>query len=549
MRLTRHIKTIFLSSFIIFASLGFVLIQSGTAMGGNIYYIDPNGNDNTGDGSQGKPWQHLSYACGRVTTPGSTIHINSGNYTDNNRCELAIGVNIQGAGVGSVKITSAYGGGVVTGYIFRQTTPTNPIAAGNNEISGFTLDGSNKTLQTGIFIRGTDRLNLHHLKFQNIKVNALWVEGHYDWANRETNPPPAYGQNVILHDIETNDTTSEADYGAGERLGAIWLGALENAQVYNLTINENYPSRGTGIKAVWGWLKAFKGYSWTINTNTQNTDDFVFEMYNFLGDSEIYNGIFNHAISLNGGPQNMIPGSTWNLKIHDTQTDFSAFSGMPEGALGHELSHNYLDFYNNTITNNKGRGIGLWTTNALTGTSITGWRFRNNIVYSCGGGGIEIYRGALSGVEIYNNVFDTISNAWYGGYGISFETFSGTLTGAKIQNNLIIGAMTAPIYVYNVTNTLIDHNWFYNNGNNNDVKISENGTTVTNNIKGTAPGITGSGKQPDPYYRPAGSSSNLVDAGVNVGLPYVGSAPEIGAYEFQGTPETPPLPPKNLRIR
>ncbi len=499
------------------------------------YYISTKGNNSTGDGSAGKPWATLSYACSRVTTSGNTIYIDTGSYADNNRCNLAAGVNIQGAGVSSVLITSAYTGTMGTGYIYRQTTPAKPIAAGNNEISGFTLDGSNKTLYAGIFIRGTDHLNIHHLKFQNIKSSALWIQGYYDWANSETTPPPAYGQNDIIHDIETNDVSSEADLGWGARLGAIQLGALENAQVYNLTINENYAGRGTGVKAVWGWLKGFKGYNWTINTNVANGDAFVFEMYNFLGESEVYNCTFNHALSLNGGPQALVSGSSWNLKIHDTKTDFSGFAN---GALGHELSHNYLDFYDNYVVNNRGRGVGLWTTNALTGTSVTGWRFRNNVVYKCGVGGVSIEKaGTMSGVEIYNNVFDTLSNVPYGGYGISAESFSGTLTGAKIQNNLIVGAVTASIYIKSMTNTLVDHNFFYGNGNNNDVKNSGTGTVNTNNIKSNAaPGITGTGNRPYPYYQPSGSGSNLVNAGVNVGLPFSGSAPDIGAYEYQAGP-------------
>src|SRR5690349_3920768 len=78
------------------------------------YYVDPNGSDTTGNGSAAAPWKTLSNACAKVTSSGNTIYINAGNYTDNNRCNLAMGVNVQGAGTSAVTITSAYAGGMGT---------------------------------------------------------------------------------------------------------------------------------------------------------------------------------------------------------------------------------------------------------------------------------------------------------------------------------------------------------------------------------------------------------------------------------------------------
>lgn len=491
------------------------------------YYVDPNGNDTSGNGSSTSPWKTLSTACSKVTSSGNTIYLNAGTYSDNNRCNLALGVNIQGAGKTSVLIKTAYNGGWGTGYIFRQTSPSAPMVHGNNEISGFTLDGSSKTLSAGIFIRGTDQINIHDIKFQSIKNNAIWLEGYYDWSNNTMVEPPAYGLNDIIHDVETNDTTTDANNGPGERMGAINIGGMANAQLYNLTINENLPNRGTGVKSVPGWLKNFKAYNWTVKTDVTDTNAFVFEMYNFLGDSEIYASTYYHTLSLNGGPQSLSAGSSWNLKIHDTVTDLTNVN-LP-GVVGHELSHNYLDFYNNYMAGIQGRAAGLWSTNYTTGSGVTHWRFRNNVVYNCGDG-LHIVRGNNSYVEIYNNVFDTITAKPWGGSGIDGSAFSGSLSGTKIQNNLIMNTAAAPISIGgSMSSTLVDHNWFYNTGNGNNVANSSSSTTQTNNTKGVAPQFSSSGVRPDPYYR--STSGNLVDAGVNVGLPYSGQAPDIGAYE------------------
>ena len=62
-----------------------------------IYYIDPNGNDLSGDGSKENPWASLSFAS-LAARSGSTIHVNAGNYTDDHVCLVARGVNIEGEG-------------------------------------------------------------------------------------------------------------------------------------------------------------------------------------------------------------------------------------------------------------------------------------------------------------------------------------------------------------------------------------------------------------------------------------------------------------------
>jgi len=494
------------------------------------YYVDPNGSDTSGNGSQTSPWKSLSNACSKVSS-GNTIYLNAGSYTDNNRCNLATGVTIQGAGKTLVTIISAYSGGYGTGYIFRETGQTSPVPHGNNDISGFTLDGSNKTLSAGIWLRGTDNNTIHDMKFQHIMSHAVKLAGWTYWTDYNTTtmtPPGAWGYNDTVHDVAIDDCTSQNTQATDDRYGAIDLEALSNCQLYNITINENYAAHGTGVKAVPGWLQGFKGHDLTISTNTAYSDSFVFETYNYSGDSEIYNSTFYQSISLNGGPLALDSGSTWNLKIHDNTIDLSK---MTVQSVGQELSHHWLNFYNNYITGNKGIAAGLWTTNYLTASSVSHWRFNNNIIYNCADG-LDVVRGNLSYVEIYNNIFDTLTANPWGGNGIDLSSSNISLSGAKIQNNLVMNAAAAPIQVGStLSNTLVDHNWLYNNGGSNNIVNNSSSSTVTNNTKGVAPQITGSGARPDPFYRAASATSNLVDAGANVGLPFSGAAPDIGAYE------------------
>jgi len=482
-----------------------------SASWGATYYVDPNGNDTSGNGSQASPWKTLSTACSKVTSSGNTIYLNAGNYTDNNRCNLAVGVNIQGAGKSLVTITSAYNGAYGTGYIYRETSASSSSALthGNNDISGFTLDGSNKTLMEGIHIRGTDYITVHDMKFQHIHTHAINLGGPTSGYDPNT-APANYGLNDAIHDVVIDDCTSQTTLASNDRYGAIGLLGLANLQVYNVNINENYANHGTGIKAATGWLKNAKLHDLVINCDTVNTDSFVFETYNYLADSEIYNCTFNTMISLNGGQTTLDPGSTWNLVIHDNvfnQTNMPATSG-------NEFSHNWLNVRNNYFYGGPSFAAGLWTTNYLTSSGVAHWRFNNNVVYNCGGG-IDMVRGSNSYIEIYNNTFDTMNGGYYGSaYGIWGA--GGTATNTAIRNNLIIGAASGAISGF--SGATIDHNW----------------------LNAANPGINGSGNRPSPYYVPNGPSSNLVNAGINVGLPYVGSAPDLGAFEYGGKTLNPP---------
>jgi hypothetical protein len=502
-------------------SLGIMLaaLSIGSTSWAATYYVDPNGNDTSGNGASTSPWKSLSVACSKVGS-GNTIYINAGTYTDNNRCNLATGVTIQGAGASKVTITSAYAGGYTTGYIYRSTGSANPVAHGNNDISGFTLDGSNKTLSAGIWLDGTDNITIHDMTLQHIHSTAVRVGAWNGWADYNSSvtvPPAAYGLNVSIHDLVINDCTSMTTSTTNDRVGAIDLKALDGAQLYNINLNENYPNHGTGLKNVQGWLKGIKFHDSTFNMDHGNTDSFVIETYNFLGDAEIYNNNFNSYISFNGGLQTPLAGSTWNLKVHDNVFNMTGLAGS-----GHEFSHNWLNIYNNYFYGAGAPAAGLWSTNYLTSGGVAHWRFNNNVVYNCSDG-VYMARGANSYIEIFNNTFDTMTASPWGGSGIDGSAFSGTMSGTKIQNNLIMNSKGTPISTSSgMTSSVISNNWLNTAG----------------------PGITATGNRPSPYYMPNGPSSNLADAGVNVGLPYSGTAPAIGAYE----PNKALNPPSGLTV-
>ena len=132
-------------------------------------------------------------------------------------------------------------------------------------------------------------------------------------------------------------------------------------------------------------------------------------------------------------------------------------------------------------------------------------------------------------VTIRNNVLWNLSGT--GNYAL---WFTGGNSGINIWNNTI----------YNCNSPDIDDGGesFANN-------LAYDSTKVNvNSIKdlGSNPMFVNPTGTPPDFHLQAGSPA--IDAGVNVGLPYSGSAPDLGAFEYTGTTAQPPAAPSGLRI-
>lgn len=124
------------------------------------------------------------------------------------------------------------------------------------------------------------------------------------------------------------------------------------------------------------------------------------------------------------------------------------------------------------------------------------------------------------GIDIRNEVKDT---TWPVG-GKSY----GVLEDIRIRNNHIQDVSGSAFFVTETTinNMVVDHNNYYND----NVIFSWSQGSQTN-AKFLEPDFMGPVGQSYLSYEHY-SGSALIDAGVDVGLPYVGLAPDIGAIEY-----------------
>ena len=119
-------------------------------------------------------------------------------------------------------------------------------------------------------------------------------------------------------------------------------------------------------------------------------------------------------------------------------------------------------------------------------------------------------------MNVYNNTFHGCSEN-----GVVFDAANGATTGSAFINN-IVDNCNCGLTLANGATCTHTHNLFYGNAGGDFVGTSADLTEIT-------------GEDPllDPYLNLT-YGSPAINAGVNVGLPYFGCAPDIGAFEYDG---------------
>jgi hypothetical protein len=531
-----------------------VLLLASVSMGwANTYYVDWNsGQDIAGyDGSAGQPWKTLSYACNRVSTGQHTIHLNASlDYVDNTQAILPLGVDIEGEGMDTTRITTSRSGNWGNAYIqgvSNRSGQSDCVSNGDiNEISGFELNGSGRTCRAGMFFQGRDNIVVHDMRFKDIKEIALQVQGwNYDfggWPDPQNDAPPYWGEGVILHDIEIDNCSLYVD---GSPTWAIALGTLKGADIYNIDADmSGQPNTGCPIGTEIRWWDSVKVHDSVFKSWADGGDAFVMEIKSLQNGCQIYNNEFNHGLSLvRGGPVEKVNGK-WHVEIFNNTWVMSRDIWSVEG------THRFVHFYGNYID---GQGVGgayqIANVNCSNGESVectnftNGTQIDNNIFFNVGRrGAISVYPyQSVDGVVIVNNTIDG-TRVW--DYGIQISIGSFTYTNFTIENNIIMNAGTGAIDAGGGDNSFtIRGNIFYNNGGVQGVANPGSSVITGNSI--TDPGLMLSGAKPAAYWTPVDDSSDAVDNTVISqdvsalhavdfeGKPRTGTY-EIGAIEFDG---------------
>ncbi len=508
------------------------------------YYVSPSGEDNPGKGSISDPLQTLAYATTLIPAgEGDTIILTAGTFIETEPAIIPLGVNVMGAGE-NISILSSTG---VTGtFAFEKTSReyrnsytgaliqlVSPYKSGNTALaptlgnqtlSGFTIDGNNKMLKAGIWVANRNNITMHHITFNNLEIRgAVFAPGEKEWYKE-----PVY----YMTDIKISDCTflNCGKDMADETLGNLCIAQLDGAEISNITINDD---QGYGIKFIYdGFFKNTKIHDCSINLNEIDAkwgEDIAIEVWNLGPGNEIYNidcntwlSVVNHS-EMFGKPQGTENMKIYNIEMID-KDGVSSKEAIEIGTPGVEIYDSYFE--------NKGIGIALWN---MRKNNIT---IRNNIFHNttlhynwAEGSAVFVANSQLwdfTSINIYNNVF----NNFVTGIFLKQETDQSKMDTIQVINNVFLNISTANIKISGSVNNILVKNNLKNDEN---VPPFITGTPISiienDNLTGN-PGFTLTGNYWDTWYKPTSASSLVVDHGIDVGLPYSGSSPDIGRWEY-----------------
>lgn len=500
----------------------------------NIYYVSILGSDGSGDGSSGKAWRTLRYAVTKVTANrGHTIQVGAGTFVENGLVEVPLGVSIAGAGVDVTIFKAAssfYYHPADPGYgtdKFLISLSGFDYADGNQTLRDFTIDGASKQLHGGIYVRYRNKVVIDAVKVRNTNFTGIWF-----WDVQDSQ---------LANTQLVNCSWGSTGYSSG----ALNLGNLQRVEISHLNVDEN---TGYGIKGL-----GPNGYNDIFNLNIHDSHisvtpfglwnsgsapNIAIELWNStLVRCEIYNCYVDNTISLvNHG---VASTGIQTIRVHHNTFDMQtrangAGYGLEVTVHDIEIDHNYF------VKGNY--GIANWD------DPVRNWSIYHNVFYALDELHVgEVVRSQWSGlhnVKMYNNTIEFMGANTMNVIGL----YGGTSENLDIKNNLVINSNTGySFYPNELIHTengatvapgslQVLHNSTFN---------IDPGDLLTSllilfdplvNLANLAnPSITRTGSRPTPYYKPTAGSS-LINAGLDVGFLYSGTAPDIGAYEVGAIP-------------
>ncbi len=514
--------------------LGFICSLSTTRAAD--FYISPAGHDDTGTGTRSAPWKTLHKATASVSTPGSLIRVLAGEYLETQQCHLAVGVSLEGEGITSIIKTT-----VTDEWAALLMAVSVEGTHGNQHIAHLKFDGRNLATHTGIQISGRSHVSVHDVTIIDFKNRGVIFSGRGGDGNPL--PPAIYATGNRFYNNQLHNC-SEYDYSRDYGTGCLNLGGQEGMLIHDNTITQT--SRPVGQN---GWPIKYTNRGWTKgckifrNVITKipfapgGNWDFSLEMFNNSG-LEIYENTFQGSLDFNYQEKGAYP---YSIYIHDNLIAQPVPHNSIESGIIMEFSIDGF-WVKNNIFRNISKAIVCYP---RTGDTLKNIVITNNLatgIYDPSGifyGGYESGDGKSfqENITILNNTITTRpGNAPY--FAINFGTTQPGyhVKNARVHNNIIQGFTAHPCRSGSlalVSDSRFSHNVLHQNTTNEPMFPSWASTTTfpaSTTVGGNLAAVA-------PQFAPAShfalqAGSPLIDAGLNVGLPYLGPAPDIGYAEY-----------------
>ena len=468
------------------------------------YYVSTTGVDSANrDGlSWQTAWGSLAYASDRVPEGKHTIQLGSGTFVATETARPKSGLTIAGMGHDDENGTQ-----IIASPNWRLSR--NPrkardvrreyliVLTKTNDISirDLVLASEPDHRITGaVHISGANNIMLHDLTIRDFR----WAGLHLEQSS---------GLNIYNNHIE-NASTDKFGYSNG-LITTRWI---KHSEIHHNNIVKT-TGRGYGYKG--GGHENVRLHHNTFNLSNGFAIESAHE--NEFGVEIAYN-FANQTISIPKGGQGADPQNRnyeYSFWIHH---NYLTDSYTIEGPRNHlRLSHNYIriaDTGGNVYTHHGGNNHGpVW--------------IHNNIIENVDRGLVWMNRGRAENIYVYNNTITLADADERAGAILSAPNRDGlkNLNNWIARNNIFIAPESQP------------RRLFRDNGSGRKITVTDNIVVNVTNVPGgnyrdVEPGFVGKGNRPWPFYAPVGQESPMVDRGADVGLPFLGSAPDIGAYEL-----------------
>jgi hypothetical protein len=494
-------RKLLLRGFIVLLSISFHLEGFG-----EIFYIHPQGNDQSGNGSSTKPWRSIHYATGVVKKQGDIIHVMKGVYVESASSFLAEGVSIEGEGEGSIIRCSDKSDWTP---IITATSPEG--TDGNQHISGLTLDGQELSSFWAIRVAGRSNFSIYNCTIIDFKDRGVIFDGRND--NKPESPVVFAKGNSFHNNIVKNSAAYNTENGIYGR-GCLNIGGQDSMMIYNNNISQ--VSRPDGYN---GWPIKYSNDGYLKNVKIFNNIltkipyagkfggdegwDFAVELWNVLGGVEMYGNTIQGSIDI------VITSNTsadYGIWIHHNIITQQKLNRNFESGIIFEMSTESVIVENNKLDRISGGILFNAQENSMISDVVIRKNDFSNIGRSTGdgnnGNAININCGTLKGNSLFyiiNNVLidsnrfsAAMDNAPF--YGIEI---SGAPEASNIQvsNNIIEKFLVACIFINPgklVDSLSITGNELIANGNfNNPLYVSGAPTRYRfeNNKKSDLPGV------------------------------------------------------------
>lgn len=495
----------------LFLSLLFITLPRTGVRAQTTYFVTTDGADDPArDGlSAATAWASLSYACERV--PGSltapdTIQIGAGLFLVGQAATPEPGVTIQGMGPAQTILRTDDDWTMVnrprdeTWEDYIISFSKFPLGYQGVRTTNFTI--RNLRLEStlgnlthgGIYLRDADDVLIENLEIEDFAWAGIYLRS----CDRVE---------VRYCTVKNANRTRDGFFS-----GNIYTAWIRGSSFHHNKFRNTVPGEqqfGVGYKG--GGHNDVQIYDNDFTTGSGFDIEIPFEQEYGV---DIYNNHFNRPVSVpktgtNGDPAN--EGFTYSFRIRDNYfTNGYDIEGPREYM---EVCYNFFD-----VQNDNGRCYAQFGNTDVIGRN----KIHHNVAVGVDRSFFWVNNG-LDTVEFYNN---TLYYEFADDRAAAMIDVRSTVDGWKIKNNLLVSPDVQPRRVGNVLNnpgTEFEANLVIN---------ALDAALPAGNFRDQDPGLSGSGVQPAPFFVPASAASFVVDKGVDVGFPFDGAAPDIGAYEF-----------------